>query len=761
MGVLRQKKLNGPLVNEKQPITSTIVASVEDRRTDRRRWRLLDERGRQTWHYLRSEEAVKSWPQSTADKYFLGLPTGLPTLPRAVTPLASIDNALSYFSNLQLPPGNWGCEYGGPLFLLPGLVITWYVTNTPVPDHISIEIRRYLFARQNPADGGWGLHIEGESSVFGTAMNYVVLRLLGASEEDKRMVKARNKLHELGGAVNGPHWAKFWLSVLGCMEWDAVNPVPPELWLLPDWVPIAPWRWWIHMRQVFLPMSYIASKGFKFPPNTLTRQLREELYTQSYRSVKFASHRNSISPSDNYHPKTAVLNALNGFLVKLWYPYLRTNYVRDRAEEWTFELIRREDENTGYSNLGPVNSPMNLLACYIHDGPDSVAVQRHREHMHDFLWIKDEGMLMNGTNGVQTWDTAFVIQAVAAAGLAEDQKWKPMLTKALEFLDDQQIREDCREQDISYRQRRKGAWAFSTREQGYTVSDCTSEALKSVILLQDLPGFPKLVSDDRLKDAIDTLLTMQNASGGFASYEPIRGSQYMEYLNAAEVFGRIMIEYDYPECTTAVVTALSMFSRRHDPSYRKKEIETVIEEAVEWILKDQRPDGSWYGSWGICFTYAGMFALESLASVGRTYSNDERVRLGCKFFLDRQMDDGGWGETYRSCTTGVYTQHENSQVVQTCWVIIALLEAEYPDREPLERAVRMVMDRQKEDGRWDQEAIEGVFNKSCDWVPAQAKSHVGLACASQLKQSRLSRQRHGGTDRSQSVHLPIRESGGQ
>lgn len=119
------------------------------------------------------------------------------------------------------------------MFLLPGLVITWYVTETPVPEHISIEIRRYLFARQHPEDGGWGLHIEGESSVFGTAMNYVVLRLLGASEEDKRLVKARGLLHSMGGALNGPHWAKFWLSVLACMEWDAVNPVPPELWYLP------------------------------------------------------------------------------------------------------------------------------------------------------------------------------------------------------------------------------------------------------------------------------------------------------------------------------------------------------------------------------------------------------------------------------------------------------------------------------------------------------------------------------------------------
>ncbi len=97
---------------------------------------------------------------------------------------------------------------------------------------MAIEIKRYLFARQNPEDGGWGLHIEGHSSVFGTAMNYVVLRLLGAHEEDKRLIKARGKLHELGGALNGPHWAKFWLSVLGVMEWDAVNPVPPELWYI-------------------------------------------------------------------------------------------------------------------------------------------------------------------------------------------------------------------------------------------------------------------------------------------------------------------------------------------------------------------------------------------------------------------------------------------------------------------------------------------------------------------------------------------------
>lgn len=46
-----------------------------DQKTDYSRWRLLDERGRQTWHYLRTDEEVKKWPQSVADKYHLGLPT--------------------------------------------------------------------------------------------------------------------------------------------------------------------------------------------------------------------------------------------------------------------------------------------------------------------------------------------------------------------------------------------------------------------------------------------------------------------------------------------------------------------------------------------------------------------------------------------------------------------------------------------------------------------------------------------------------------
>jgi len=64
--VTEKGKLNGSL----QPVESNPV----DLRTDINRWRLRDERGMQTWHYLESDEEIKEWPQSIVDRHHLGLP---------------------------------------------------------------------------------------------------------------------------------------------------------------------------------------------------------------------------------------------------------------------------------------------------------------------------------------------------------------------------------------------------------------------------------------------------------------------------------------------------------------------------------------------------------------------------------------------------------------------------------------------------------------------------------------------------------------
>src|SRR5438105_1560967 len=73
----------------------------------------------------------------------------------------------------------------------------------------------------------------------------------------------------------------------------------------------------------------------------------------------------------------------------------------------------------------------------------------------------------------------------------------------------------------------------------------------------------------------------------------------------------------------------------------------------------------------------------------RDLGSSPRVRKACEWLLEKQMEDGGWGEHYTSCGTREYVQHEKSQVVNTSWALLALMRARYPDRTPIERGLRV------------------------------------------------------------------------
>lgn len=134
--------------------------------------------------------------------------------------------------------------------------------------------------------------------------------------------------------------------------------------------------------------------------------------------------------------------------------------------------------------------------------------------------------------------------------------------------------------------------------------------------------------------------------------------------------------------------------------------------AIGYLHAAQKPEGAWVGSWGICFTYATQFALESLSLVGETYETSEYSRKACDFLIRKQRADGGWGESYKvrlevtvigiliryfpmqSCEQSAWVEHEETQVVQTCWAAMSLMYAKYPYPDPIERAVNLVMSRQ-------------------------------------------------------------------
>ena len=167
--------------------------------------------------------------------------------------------AIEYFRMLQCEDGHWAGDYGGPHFLLPGLVIVWYVTGKA--EHVlnvkqRAAMSHYLRVHQQ-RDGGWGTHIESPSTMFGSVLCYVALRLLGAEKDDEACMKASRFIRKNGGALYTSSWAKFGLCLLGVMDWKGHNPVPPEFFLLPNWFPFHPGRMWCHARMVYLPMSVL------------------------------------------------------------------------------------------------------------------------------------------------------------------------------------------------------------------------------------------------------------------------------------------------------------------------------------------------------------------------------------------------------------------------------------------------------------------------------------------------------------------------
>ncbi len=439
--------------------------------------------------------------------------------PNGVSAVGALDQAitraLSYLASQQDADGSWHGDYGGPLFMLPMYIGTCYATSTPIPEDVRADMVRYLRNTQN-ADGGWGLHIESHSYLFTSTIIYAALRLCDVPAEDPALTRARDYIHDNGGPLAAAMWGKFFLCLLNLYDYRGINPTPPELWILPERLPVHPSHMWCHSRMVSLPMAYLYGQRVQMPVDQRVRDIRSELYREPYHSIDWESARDLVAKSDDYVPVSPMMRAANRAL--LAYEALPVKPLRPRALAVTLEQIDLEDKNTQYVCIGPVNKLYHLWVWH-HVRPEGPEMARHRERLPEYLWQAEDGTKVQGYHSSQLWDTAFAVQAVMATGEADAHT--DMLKRAHKYIDDNQVTENLPMARESYRDRTRGGWCFSAKDNGWIVSDCTAEGLRAALALN--PRMKQPISRERLLDAVDYLVWSQTETGGWASYEPGRG----------------------------------------------------------------------------------------------------------------------------------------------------------------------------------------------------------------------------------------------
>ncbi len=653
------------------------------------------------------------------------LPASMPPVPDNASPMRSrkvassdagptLSRASARLLSLQGEDGAWE----GEMVWCPMLTAQYVLLQHLLGRRLKPGRRRRVlrsFERTRLEGGAWGLHEHSAPHLFVSTLVYVAARLLGVERDDPLIASARRFLRE-EGVLGVPSWGKFWLALLNLYDWRGVHPILPELWSLPRWIPLHPANWYCHTRLIYMAMAAVYAQRFQVPVTPVIASLREELFPQPFADIDFSRCRNRLRDEDLYARPSRWLRAGYG-----WARVFDRSHGKRRRARCVETILRRikwELRTTDHTSISPVSGLINILALWLQD-PDDKDCILALERLDGWIWEDDEdGARVTGARSA-SWDTGLSLQALST--VPDVDGVRDALRRGASYLRGQQIGvrfEGFRE---AYRADPKGGWCFPGAWHGWPVTDCTAEAVLGIV-----EAHPDAADTAMLRDAAGFMLRGQNRDGGFGSYEARRSRIGLEWLNPAEMFGDSMTERSYVECTASCLAALAACRNHFAPS-TGGEIKSAISRAEEWLRRSQATDGSWRGAWGIQFIYGTMFGVRGLVAAGAR-PGDPALRLACRWLLDRQRADGGWGEHHSGCVTGRFVPHEQSQVIQTAWALIALLTAADSNWSAISRGVRFLIDTQKASGAWPRQQASGVFFRTAlleyalyrDYFPLQA-----------------------------------------
>jgi squalene-hopene/tetraprenyl-beta-curcumene cyclase len=534
---------------------------------------------------------------------------------------------------------------------------------------------------QQRADGTWTNFYGGPGDLSTTVEAYWALRLAGDSPEDPHMRSAAEWIRANGGIARARVFTHLWLALFGLWSWDRVPALPPEVVLLPSWVPLNVYDFACWARQTIVALSLVKAQR---PVRRLSFELAEldaggaDARAERPRALRLLD---SVTRFYERHP----IRPLQRLAIA-------------RAERW---VVRRQEADGSWGGIQPP-WVYSLIALHLSGYPlDHPVMRRGLEGLDRFMVEdRDDSRGVGAPQGASrrleacqspVWDTALSLIALSDAGLPADH---PALLRAAGWLlgEEVTVRGDWA---VARPKLAPGGWAFEFHNVNYPDVDDTAEV---VLALRRVRGTPAL--DAAVERAAGWLQGMQSVSGGWGAFDAENTRALVRELPFLD-FGEVIDEpsADVSAHALEMLAALGMLDT---PAARR---------GIAWLIEQQEPGGSWFGRWGVNHVYGTGAAVPALIVAGVEPSSPCIVRA-VEWLLAHQNKDGGWGEDPRSYDEDEWIGRGTSTASQTAWALLALHAARDGQgrrcAEAIERGVGWLVATQRADGGWDEPQYTGT-----------------------------------------------------
>jgi squalene-hopene/tetraprenyl-beta-curcumene cyclase len=593
-----------------------------------------------------------------------------------------IERAKEWLLDQQHPDGYWCGELEADVMLEADYIFMHTLLGTGDAGKMERALNEIL--RHQNEDGGWSLYPGGPSNINYGVKAYLALKLMGWSKDDPLMVKARAWVLANGGVVECNTFTKIYLCALGQYDYDAVPAIPPEIVLFPNWFyfniyEISSWS-----RGILVPLSIIyAKKPFKkLGPD----QGIEELFVGGREKANLHLRWDKKTPV-SWRNFFIFLDRIAHWAERVHIRPLRKVAIR-KARKWMLERFEKSD---GLGAIYPamLNSIVALRCLdYSLDDPHMIRAMDEFEKLGIDCpeGTKDYPV---PTFRMQpcfppVWDTGQAMFALGEAGLHRDD---PRLLRAADWILSKEVRQkgDWAEKVKNVE---PGGWYFEFNNEFYPDVDDTAQVL---LALNCVDNPRERYHHEVCQRALNWIWAMQCKNGGWAAFDKDNTKTIFQYIPFAD--HNAMLDPPTVDITGRMLEMLAQYGfTRKDPR---------VEKAVQFILKEQEPDGSWFGRWGVNYLYGTFLVLRGLEAMGM-WNHEPAVQQAAEWIRMVQNTDGGWGET-----CGTYDDPNQrgigpSTPSQTAWAVLGLLAAGDTRSDSVAKGIRWLVERQHDDGSWDE-----------------------------------------------------------